>query len=284
MQLGELGVWWSGSWRREDGAIDVAAELEELGYGAIWSSGGFEPGLSRVFERLLAATSRIVVASGIVTVWHSSPGDVAAAFAGLDDRFPGRFLLGLGASHAALVENYSRPYSRMVAYLDGLDAESHPVPRDRRVLAALKPRMLELARDRAVGAHPYFVTVEHTARARAILGSGPLLAPEVTVLLERDPATARDLARSFTTGYLGLPNYANNLLSIGYDEDDLEGGGSDRLVDAVVFWGDVETVATKVRAHYEAGADHVCIQVLSGSRGSFPVAEYRELAGALLGS
>ncbi len=294
MQLGEFGVWWSGSWRRgpkssgpessDPESKDVAAELEELGYGAIWSSGGFEDGLSPVFERLLAATSRIVVASGIVTVWHSSPDDVDAAVAALDDRFPGRFLLGLGASHAALVENYARPYSRMVAYLDGLDADPHGVPRERRVLAALKPRMLELARDRAAGAHPYFVPAEHTARARAILGPGPLLAPEVTVVLETDPSTARDVARTFTTGYLGLPNYAKNLLSIGYEEDDLAGGGSDRLVDAVVCWGDVATVAKKVRAHHEAGADHVCIQVLSGSRSSFPMAEYRELAGAMLGS
>jgi probable F420-dependent oxidoreductase len=281
MQLGELGVWWSGSWRRDPESKDAAAELEELGYGAIWSSGGFEEGLSPVFERLLSATSRIVVASGIVTVWHSSPGDVAAAAAALDDRFPGRFLLGLGASHAAIVGNYARPYSRMVAYLDGLDADPQGVPRERRVLAALKPRMLELARDRAAGAHPYFVPVEHTARARAILGPGPLLAPEVTVVLEPDPATARDLARTFTTGYLGLPNYAKNLLSIGYEEEDLAGGGSDRLVDAVVCWGDVATVAKKVRAHHEAGADHVCIQVVSGSRSSFPMAEYRELAEAM---
>ena len=204
VELGKLGVWWSGSWRSEDGSLDAPAELESLGYGALWSSGRFEPGLSKHFERLLAATTRIVVASGIVTVWHSSPGEVSAAVAGLDDTYPGRFLLGLGASHAPLVENYARPYSQMVRFLDGLDAAPHAVAKDRRVLAALKPRMLELARKRAAGAHPYLVPARHTARARAVLGPGPLLAPEVTVVLERDPVKARDIARNFATGYLGV--------------------------------------------------------------------------------
>ncbi len=207
MELGKLGVWWSGSWRSEDGSPDVPAELEALGYGALWSSGRFEQGLSHHFERLLAATTSIVVASGIVTVWHSTPDEVSAAVADLDERFPGRFLLGLGASHAPLVENYTCPYSQMVRYLDGLDAAPRPVTKDRRVLAALKPKMLELARLRASGAHPYFVPAAHTERARTILGPERLLAPEVTVVLERDPTKARDVARAFTTGYLGLPNY-----------------------------------------------------------------------------
>jgi probable F420-dependent oxidoreductase len=284
MQLGKFGVWWSGSWRAEDASTDVAAELEDLGYGAIWSSGGFEAGISKTFDRLLASTSQLVVASGIVTVWHSSPEEISAGVADLEVRYPGRFLLGLGASHSVLVENYAHPYSQMVGFLDGLDASPHGVRSDRRVLAALRPRMLALARDRAAGAHPYFVPASHTARARAILGNGPLLAPEVTVVLERDPAAARDVARSFTTGYLGLPNYAGNLLSIGYEEEDIAGGGSDRLVDDLVCWGDAEVVAKKVREHYEAGADHVCLQVVSGSRSSFPLAEYRELAAAMKGT
>jgi probable F420-dependent oxidoreductase len=284
MHLGKLGVWWSGSWRAEDTSTDVAAELEDLGYGAIWSSGGFDPGISKTFERLLASTSQLVVASGIVTVWHSSPEEISAGVTDLEDRYPGRFLLGLGASHSVIVENYAHPYSRMVAFLDGLDALPHGVGADRRVLAALRPRMLRLARDRAAGAHPYFVPASHTARARAILGNGPLLAPEVTVVLERDPAVAREVARSFMTGYLGLPNYAGNLLAIGYEEEDLVGGGSDRLVDDIVCWGDAAGVAKKVREHYEAGADHVCLQVVSGSRSSFPLAEYCELAAAMKAS
>jgi probable F420-dependent oxidoreductase len=169
----------------------------------------------------------------------------------------------------------------MVEYLDALDTMGPVVAKDRRVLAALRPRMLELARERAAGAHPYFVPVEHTARARQTLGEGPLLAPEVTVVLDRDPARACDLARTFTAGYLTLPNYTNNLRSLGFGDDDLTGGGSDRLVDALVCWGDLDGVAARVGAHYAAGADHVCVQVLS-TRESFPLAEYRELAPALL--
>ncbi|HVC68765.1 MAG TPA: LLM class F420-dependent oxidoreductase [Acidimicrobiales bacterium] len=282
MELGRLGIWWSGSWRDEgEVSIDVAAELEELGYSALWSSGGFQPGLSTRFGRLLASTSRMAVASGIASIWLTSPEDLSRDVADLDARYPERFLLGLGASHGPVVDNYNRPYSHMVGYLDGLD-DAAVVTKDRRVLAALGPRMLTLAATRARGAHPYFVPVEHTTRARATLGEGPLLAPEVTVVLESDPVRARAVARTFTTGYLTLPNYANNLRSLGFGEDDVAGGGSDRLVDAVVAWGDIETVAARVAAHYQAGADHVCIQVVSDAKTSFPLAEYRRLAPALL--
>jgi len=282
MDLGRVGVWWSGSWRRaDDGSTDVAAELEALGYGALWSSGGFDPGLAERFGRLLSATTRMAVASGIVSIWASAPDEIAPAAAELDAQYPGRFVLGLGASHSAVVENYERPYARMVGYLDMLDAAGPAVAKDRRVLAALGPRMLALARDRAAGAHPYFVPVEHTARAREILGEGPVLAPEVTVVLERDPTMARGLARTFTAGYLTLPNYANNLRTLGYSEDDVAGGGSDRLVDAVVAWGNIDAVAARVREHHEAGADHVCVQVLPGLE-AFPITAYRELASALL--
>jgi probable F420-dependent oxidoreductase len=288
MDLGKTGVWWSGSWRaRTDGGatLEVAAELEELGYTALWSSGGFEPGLSGHFARLLEATSRLSVASGIVSIWHAAPEEVAAAVGDLKDRYPGRFLLGLGASHGPLVANYARPYSQMVAYLDTLDAldgGAKPASQSRRILAALRPRMLELARDRALGAHPYFVPVEHTARARSILGPNSVLAPEATVVLERDPQKARELARTFTAGYLGLPNYVENLRSLGFGDDDVAAPGSDRLVDAIVCWGDVEAVASKVRAHFDAGADHVCVQVITEAADSFPIAEYRELAPALV--
>ena len=282
MDIGKVGVWWSGTWRVEDdSSVDVAAELEDLGYSALWLSGGFDPGLATRFGRLLAATTHTVVASGIVSIWAASPDKVSPAVAELDVRYPGRFLLGLGASHAPLVQDYTRPYAHMVSYLDALDTAGPAVAQDRRVLAALGPRMLRLAGERAAGAHPYFVPVEHTARAREVLGKGPLLAPEVTVVLERDPAKARQLARTFTTGYLTLPNYTNNLRTLGFGDADLAGGGSDRLVDAVVCWGDVETVVAQVHGRLEAGADHVCVQVLSG-RESFPLAEYRELAPTLL--
>jgi probable F420-dependent oxidoreductase len=282
MDLGRVGIWWSGTWRADDDAsVEVAAEMESLGYGTLWSSGGFNPGLSTRFERLLSATTRVVVASGIVSVWVADPHEVSGQVAALEARFPGRFLLGVGASHAPIVENYARPYSHVVDYLDALDADA-VVGADRRILAALGPRMLRLAADRAAGAHPYFVPVEHTARARQTLGAGVLLAPEVTVVLERDPSTARALARTFMATYLGLPNYTDNLRTLGFGHDDLAGGGSDRLVDAIVGWGDADAIAGRVAAHHDAGADHVCVQVVSG-RDAFPLAEYRELAPALVG-
>ena len=275
-------MWWSGSWRvADDPTTDVARELETLGYGALWSSGRYDPGLSPHFEKLLASTTRVSVASGIVSIWASTPEDIGAGVAELEARFPGRFLLGLGASHAAIVEHYARPYAHVVAYLDALDALNTPVPPDRRVLGALGPRMLELAAARATGAHPYFVPVEHTARARQILGPGPLLAPEVAVVLETDPARARELARGYARTYLGLPNYTQNLRTFGYGDDDIGGGGSDRLIDAVIPWGDAATVAARVRQHHDAGADHVCIQVVAGRQG-FPLDEYRQLAAVLL--
>ncbi len=281
MDLGQVGVWWSGSWKTAGPqSFEVGAALEDLGYGALWSSGGFDPGLSSHFDRLLATTARLIVASGIVSIWASSPEEIASGVAGLETMHPGRFLLGLGVSHARIVEHYSRPYDRMVAYLDALDVADPPVPADRRVLAALGPRMLALAAERALGAHPYFVPVEHTERAREIMGSGPLLAPEVAVVVERDAATARRLARKYMSLYLTLPNYTQNLRTLGYGDDDFAGDGSDRLVDAVAPWGDVGTVAARVKEHHDAGADHVCIQVIS-DLGTFPLSAYQELAGAL---
>jgi probable F420-dependent oxidoreductase len=282
MDLGRVGVWWSSTWRvADDDSVDVAAELEELGYTALWSSGGFQPGLSPHFGRLLAATTRMIVLSGIVSIWSTTPDEIALAVADLDLRHPGRFVLGLGASHAPIVENYTRPYSHMVEYLDALDAAGPSVASERRILAALGPRMLRLAAERAAGAHPYFVPVEHTARARDLLGVDPLLAPEVSVVLEKDPSAARQAAGAFTAGYLSLPNYANNLRSLGFVDDDLAGGGSDRLIDAVVAWGEPDQIADHLRRHLEAGANHVCVQVLTPLE-SFPLRAYRELAPALV--
>jgi probable F420-dependent oxidoreductase len=284
VDLGRFGVWWSGSWRvAGEPTVDAAAELESLGYGAIWSSGGFDPGLSPHFGRLLESTTRITVASGILSMWTGAPSDVGPAVADLEARFPGRFVLGIGASHAPLVGDYSRPYSRMVAYLDDLDALEAPVPAERRVLAALGPRMLELAAERSAGAHPYFVPVEHTAYARSILGPAPLLAPEVAVVLETDPVAARALAREYARTYLGLPNYTQNLRTFGFGDEDIDGGGSDRLIDAVIPWGDASTIADRILEHHDAGADHVCLQVISATgRDGFPLGEYTELAGTLI--
>jgi probable F420-dependent oxidoreductase len=283
MELGRIGLWWSGSWRAAgDSDFNVAGELESLGYGTLWTSGGFGPGLSTRFGRLLEATERVTVASGIVSVWPAAPADVGPAFADLETRSGGRFLLGLGASHSAIVQDYARPYTHVVDYLDALDALDPPVPPERRILAALGPRMLELAAARAAGAHPYFVPVQHTARARGILGEGPLLAPEVAVVLETDRTKALELARQYAAIYLPLPNYADNLRRLGYGDDDIDGGGSDRLIEAVIPWGDADTIARRVHEHLSAGADHVCVQVVAGFE-EFPLAEYRALAPALLG-
>src|ERR1700694_1540266 len=239
MRLGQVGIWWSGSWGSDAAETrDLGSEMEELGYSAIWMSGGFNPGLSDRFRRLLAATNSIPVASGIVSIWHTTPHHVAEGVAGLDRDFPGRFILGLGASHALAVDQaeprYTRPFSRMVQFLDELDRVDPLVPVDRRVLAALGPKMLALAAARTAGAHPYFVPVEHTYRAREVLGAGPLRAPEQGVVLESDPDRAREVARSYPRCYFRLPNYTNNLRSLGFGDKDLAGAGSDRLVDAIV--------------------------------------------------
>jgi probable F420-dependent oxidoreductase len=288
MDIGEVGIWGSWGWYDQGApaAAEVATELEKLGYGALWLSGGFSPGIAAYFRNILEGTSRLVVASGIISIWADSAANIAAGVAELDQIAPGRFLLGLGASHAVIVDGsgdqYRQPYSKMVGYLDDLDAASPTVPQDRRVLAALGPKMLRLSAERSWGAHPYFVPVEHTTFARETMGAGPLLAPEQAVVLETDPDKARAIAREHMTGYLTLPNYTNNLRRFGYTDEDLAGGGSDRLVDAIVAWGDASAIAERVRAHRSAGADHVCLQVLSAEK-DFPRREYREISAALNG-
>jgi probable F420-dependent oxidoreductase len=209
----------------------------------------------------------------------------------LVDAFPDRFLLGVGVSHAPSIakrgQEYRLPYTTMRTYLDAMEAAPYQGPPEtvnppEIVLAALGPRMLRLAADRTKGAHPYFVPVEHTTFARAEMGPGPLLAPEQGVVLATDPAEARSIARIHTRHYLALDNYRNNLLRLGWSEDDVAGDGSDALVDAVVAWGDVATIQSRVAAHFEAGADHVCVQVLNGPADVFPTGELRQLSGALL--
>jgi len=240
--------------------MEAAAELEELGYGALWFPNG-----RGMFERardLLEATRRVVVATGIASIWMHSAEDAATAHHALAEAFPGRFLLGLGVSHAHLVDReepgrYSRPLSRMREYLDRLDAAATPVPIGERILAALGPRMLGLASARTAGAHPYLGTVEHTRRAREALGSGRLLAPELPVVLETDPSRARAIAREHLTFYLQAPNYTNNWRRLGFTPHDLAGGGSERLVDEVVAWGSSDAIRERIAEHHGAGADHV---------------------------
>jgi probable F420-dependent oxidoreductase len=279
MDFGQIGIWNSGL-RDEDpraaGELRAAAaELEDLGYDAIWLGGS--PGV-RHAAPLLEATERIVVATGILNIWEYEPAGVAEQQAELADRHPGRFLLGLGASHAALVKGYRKPYSMMVEFLDRLDAAGSA--KEDRVLAALGPRMLALSRDRAAGAHPYLITPEHTAKAREILGPDSLLAPEVKVVLETDPERARAAARGHLAIYLGMPNYTGNLLRLGFVDDDFRDGGSDRLIDATFAWGDVETIRARLAAHREAGADQLVVQVVTGDQ-ALPRTQWRALAEGL---
>ncbi|MGW6543237.1 LLM class F420-dependent oxidoreductase [Streptomyces massasporeus] len=279
--VGRYGIWSVGL-RSEDpdrrGELaEAAAELEELGYGAVWLGGNSSAAHA---APLIEATSTLTVGTSIQSIWQHEPDAAATAFAELESAHPGRFLLGLGVSHAKRVEQYARPYSALVEHLDGLDAAG--VPEDRRLLAALGPRSLRLARDRAAGSIPYLVTPEHTAHAREILGEAPLLAPELGVVPETDPDRARALAREFLEIYLPLPNYTNNFLRHGFTEDDLSDGGSDRLVDALFAWGDDTAIRTKIDAFFEAGADHVALQVLDGApRDALPRKAWREVATLL---
>lgn len=281
----ETRLFLSGQPRAE--ALEAAAELDELGFHRIWCSAGFGPGVPAQFAEILSATKRIGVASGILSVWHAAPAEAAAFTAAAEKAYPGRFLLGLGASHAQLVEGgggvYRKPYTKVVEYLDALDAAGgEPVKPEQRILAALGPRMLKLSAERSLGAHPYFVPAEHTAQAREILGSGRLLAPEVAVVLDPEAGTARATARQYMAGYLQAPNYARNLRRLGYTDADLDNGGSDRLVDALIPWGDLDRVVAGVQEHFAAGADEVAIQVLTDDK-AYPAETFRRLASALIG-
>jgi probable F420-dependent oxidoreductase len=279
--LGRIGVWSRGLRYNPDraAAADAVSELEGLGYGAVWlpDTGGDVLG---DVAGVLEATTSIAVATGILNIWVHVAEHVAHGCAALHRDHPGRFVLGLGASHGPIVgEHYARPLSKMREYLDALDAAEPPVAPDRRVLAALGPRMLELARDRGAGAHPYLVTPEHTRRAREILGSHRVLAVEQSVLLERDDARGLEQARAFVADYLRLPNYVANLRRLGYGDDDLR--GTDRLARDLVAFGDEEAIAAHVQGHFGAGADHVCIQVI-GMGDDFALDRWRRLAPALV--
>jgi probable F420-dependent oxidoreductase len=286
MQLEGIGIWSAQMRYGDPGLIaESASELEELGYSAIWipDVGGDVLGAA---ETLLGATPDIAVATGILNVWMHDPAEVAQQRASWSDEWRRRFVLGLGCSHAPLIDHgnpgrYTKPYSKMVEYLDGLDQATQAVPTDARVLAALRPRMLGLARDRAAGAHPYFVPAEHVARAREILGPDRVIGVELAVVLDTDPATARETARRHTAIYVTLPNYTNNLRDFGFDDDDFENRGSDRLVDAIVAWGDLDAIARRVSMMREAGANHVCVQVIRPDD-EFPRTDWRELAPALI--
>lgn len=284
-RLGRVGIW-SAPLRRADpeAAVAAARELERLGFAAVWLPGG-EEGLGNHLDALLAATERLVFCVGIVNIWAYAAPDVAAMYASLEARYPGRLLLGFGIGHRPLVDagspgRFRRPFAALARYLDQLDRAQPPLAAGSRVLAAFGPQMLAVARDRAAGAHPYLVTPEHTRHARQVLGPDRLLAPEQHVVLETDPAIARGVAREYLTTYWDLPHYTASFRRMGYGDRDFEGGGSDRLVDGLVAWGGVERIAARVREHLEAGADHVCVQVLTAGKRGLPVESWSALAAA----
>jgi probable F420-dependent oxidoreductase len=292
MDVGRVGIWTAQlDLQPAAAARQAAADLDELGFGALWipEAVGREP-ISHAAV-LLDATERLVVATGVAVIFSRVPGVAVAAQRLLADDSGGRFLLGLGVSHAPMIEGmlgqvWDKPVTRMRDYLDAMDdaftVSPSPADDPPRVLAALGPKMLELAATRAWGALTYFVPVEHTAEARGHLGGGPMLLVEQAVVLESDADVARAIGRKHMAIYLTLPNYVNNLRRLGWGDDDLAGGGSDRLVDALVAWGDVDAVAARVAAHHDAGADHVCIQVLRPDATALPLAQWRALAAALV--
>jgi len=291
-RLGHVGAWTFDIERLSAAAArEYVRELEGLGIPALWIPESL--GSKEIFAHaglLLASTDRLIIASGIANMWARDATAMANGQRTLSEAYPERFLLGIGVSHAPVVKmrgaSYDKPVENMARYLDAMDKApftgvASPEPPGR-VLAALGPRMLRLSAERSLGAHPYFVPVEHTVLARKELGAGPLLAVEQAAVLASDPTTARATARKHMKRYLALDNYANNLRRIGWGDSDLAGEGSDALVDAIVAWGDAAAIRERVVKHLASGADHVCIQVLRSDLAAGPLAEWRALAPVLL--
>lgn len=289
LNLGRVGLWaFDFDLQPMKTAQNAVARIEEMGFGTVWvpEAVGREPFAST--SLLLSATQDLILATGIASLHARTAMTMQAGWKTVTEAFPERFVLGIGVSHQPMVEgvhghSYDKPYSTMVQYLNAMDRgrffAAQPSTQPRRMLAALGPKMLKLAADRTMGAHPYFVPVEHTAIARQALGADAMLAPETAVVFETDPAKARDIARQHMKTYLGLPNYTNNLKRLGWTQADID-GPTDALVDAIVGWGSTEQVVARIKAHFDAGANHVCVQVLTGTPGVLPFAQWQELADA----
>lgn len=277
MQLGRFGVWTTFRAIGEDRAGEAAALVEQLGYGTFWLGGS--PRLPSV-RPLLAASRRLTIATGIVNVWQYEPALLADEHAQLTREFPDRLLLGIGIGHREATSEYLAPLAKMTSFIDGLDAAASPVSREQRCIAALEPKMLDLSAQRTLGTHTYFSPLQHTKTARERIGGQALIAVELACVLDSDPQRARATARRYAHLYLGLSNYVDNLLRLGFSEQDVANDGSDRLIDAVIPQGSAEQIAAVARAHLQAGADHVCLQPL-GVQG-VPQREWTALASALL--
>lgn len=283
VELGRIGIW-SLEMRFGDHAqsIEAAAELDELGFGALWVPGGVGGNVLGDLERLLAASKRMAIATGILNIWKHDAREVAAWWHGLEPELQKRVLLGLGVSHPhAIGDVWQKPLGKMRDYLAKLSDAG--LPSNALCLAALGPKMLELAKERTAGVHPFLVTPEHTASARAAIGPGKLLAPEQGVVLEADPSRARELARKALSQYQTYPNYMNSWRRLGFSEEDIR-DGSDRLVDALFAWGPMDRIVERVNDHFSAGADHVCLQVITGAGLDISAARegWRRISEALL--
>ncbi|MGH9054823.1 MAG: LLM class F420-dependent oxidoreductase [Acidimicrobiales bacterium] len=292
LHLAPIGIW-TGTLDLVPAAKsqELAAELESLGYGAVWLPEVAGRDVIAHLALLLSATTRLVGATGIASIWARDAVTMTGGVKGLTEAFPERVLLGLGVSHHTLVEGlrghtYQKPLEAMGAYLDAMDAAPYtafrPATPVHRVLAALGPKMLSLSAARTDGAHTYLVTPEHTQQARETLGNGPLLCVEQAVVLENDPERARKIGRAHTAVYVRLPNYQSNLRRLGFADDDFANGGSDNVVDAIVAWGSEKTILDRVAAHFDAGADHVCVQALAEGPRDVPADQWRSLAPALM--
>jgi probable F420-dependent oxidoreductase len=271
VNLKKLGVWSGTDSLSAADAAAFAKRVEGWGYGALWIPEAIGREVFSAAAWLLANTRNLTVASGIANIYARDPVSSASAQKGLNEQSGGRFVLGLGVSHLPFVQDlrkheYGKPVATMRAYLQGMANAPYksvpPAERPRTVLAALGPKMLELSAELADGAHPYNVPPEHTRQAREILGAGKLLCVEQGAILETNPAQARARAREFLTLYMGLPNYVNNWKRLGFSDEDCAGGGSDRLIDAVIAWGDERAIRTRIEEHWQAGADHVCVQAI----------------------
>jgi probable F420-dependent oxidoreductase len=260
--LGKLGVWNSElRWGEREGADRMARELETMGYGALWVPGGFDDTVLKDISLLLAATQTATIATGILNLWKYDPADVAAWFAALPDEHKSRTMIGIGISHSALIgEDYAKPLANTRKFLEGLEAAGMAM--DNTSLAALGPKMVALSGEKTAGAHPYLVDPEHTRQARKILGAGKLLAPEQGVAFGASLEEARKTAATGISFYKTLPNYRNNWLRLGYTDAEID-GDADRFIDGIVACGDASAMAVRVREHWQAGADHVCVQIIS---------------------
>jgi len=262
-ELGKYGVFGLHSQWAQMSPTDLR-QIEALGYGAIWAGGSPGADLTWV-DSLLEVTDTLQVATGIVNIWTAAAGTVAESFHRIEAAYPGRFLLGIGVGHPEAQAEYKKPFDALTEYLDQLD--EYGVPTDRRVVAALGPQVLKLSARRSAGAHPYLTTPEHTAQARELIGVGAFLAPEHKVVLARpgnvDTEAARAVGRKALAVYLDLANYVNNWKRLGFTEDDVAKPGGDSLVDALVAYGEVDAIAARLKAHLDAGADHVPVQVLT---------------------